>query len=195
MFTGIVEEMGHVASMTGGELSVVAVTALEGTRVGDSIAVNGTCLTVTRMDDRGFAVDVVPETLRRTNLGGLAPGDLVNLERSLAYGGRVGGHLVQGHVDATGAVAEITPDGDAVLVRYTAPAELLRYVVEKGFVAIDGVSLTVVGLGVDWFSITLIPHTSATTVLGARRVGERVNLEGDILAKYVERLVQGNKGG
>ncbi len=191
MFTGIVEEMGRVASIEGGELTVAATIALEGTRIGDSIAVNGACLTVTRIENGTFAVDVVPETLRRTNLGDLAPGDPVNLERSLAFGGRVGGHLVQGHVDATGAVAEITPDGDAVLVRYTTPPEVLRYVVEKGFITVDGASLTVVGVGPDWFSVTLIPHTGVSTVLGARQVGERVNLEADILAKYVERLVRG----
>ena len=191
MFTGIVEERGRVTSTEGGELCVAAAIALEGTKIGDSIAVNGACLTVTWIENGTFAVDVVPETLRRTNLGDLAPGDLVNLERSLAFGGRVGGHLVQGHVDATGALAEITPDGDAVLVCYTTPSEVLRYVVEKGFIAIDGASLTVVGRGPDWFSVTLIPHTSATTVLGARRVGDRVNLEADILAKYVERLVRG----
>ncbi|MCI0769730.1 MAG: riboflavin synthase, partial [Chloroflexi bacterium] len=138
-----------------------------------------------------FAVDVVPETLRRTNLGELGPGDPVNLERALAFGDRVGGHLVQGHVDEAGRITAIDPDGDALMVRFQAQATLMQYVVEKGFVAVDGVSLTVVECGVDWFTVTLIPVTRANTVLGSKKVGDRVNLESDILAKYVRRQLQG----
>ena len=193
MFTGIVEEVGKVVEAKPGRLRIGAKTILKGTRLGDSIAVNGACLTVAALTPDSFSVDVVPETLRRTNLGELQRGGNVNLERSLQYGGRIGGHLVQGHVDATGRIVSITPDGDAVLVRFKTAFSLMRYVVEKGFVAVDGVSLTVVGCGKDWFTVTLIPVTRTATVLGAKKAGDRVNLEADQIAKYVERLMQGRR--
>ncbi len=188
MFTGIVEEVGRAAGAPEGELFVNADVVLDGTKLGDSIAVNGTCLTVTRLEADGFAVDLAPETLRRTNLGALTAGAAVNLERSLAFGGRVGGHLVQGHVDGVAAIESMEPEGNASIVRFRLPGKLARYVTEKGFIAVDGVSLTVVGAGDDWFSITLIPFTAEHTNLGAKRAGDPVNIEVDILAKYVERL-------
>ena len=195
MFTGIVEEIGKILSATPETLIIEAQRVLEGTALGESIAINGTCLSVTRIEASSFAVDVVPETLRRTNLGELKAGAFVNLERSLSFGGRVGGHLMQGHIDGTGRIVDITDDGDAILVRFSAEPSLLRYVVEKGFIAVDGVSLTVVGCGDGWFSVTLIPITRAGTVLGSKAVGDAVNLEADILAKYVERLLAGAEKG
>ena len=188
MFTGIVEEVGRAASAPNGELFIHAAAVLEGTKLGDSIAVNGACLTVTRLEPDGFAVDLAPETLRRTNLGALTAGAAVNLERSLAFGGRVGGHLVQGHVDGVATIERITPEGNASIVRFQLPGKLARYVTEKGFIAVEGVSLTVVGAGDDWFSVTLIPFTAEHTNLGAKAAGDTVNIEADILAKYVERL-------
>ena len=188
MFTGIVEEVGRAGGTPKGELFIQAATVLEGTKLGDSIAVNGACLTATRLEPDGFAVDLAPETLRRTNLGALTAGAAVNLERSLAFGGRVGGHLVQGHVDGVAAIDSITPEGNASMVRFRLPGELARYVTEKGFIAIDGISLTVVEAGDDWFSVTLIPFTAEHTNLGAKVVDDLVNIEVDILAKYVERL-------
>ena len=188
MFTGIVEEVGRAASAPNGELFVHAAAVLEGTKLGDSIAVNGACLTVTRLEPDGFAVDLAPETMRRTNLGALTAGTAVNLERSLEFGGRVGGHLVQGHVDGVATIERITPEGNASIVRFQLPGKLARYVTEKGFIAVEGVSLTVVGAGDDWFSVTLIPFTGEHTNLGAKTPGDPVNIEVDILAKYVERL-------
>ena len=194
MFTGIVEEMGKVLAMDRGDLRIEARVALEGTRLGDSICVSGACLTVAALDDTSFTAHVVAETLRRTNLGGLHSGDAVNLERALAYGGRMGGHMVQGHVDATGALVDISKDGDGVMVRVQAPPEMMRYVVEKGFVAVNGASLTVAGRGADWFSVALIPMTRSMTNLGSLQRGGTVNLEADVLAKYVERLLEGRGG-
>ena len=188
MFTGIVEEVGRAASAPNGELFIHAAAVLEGTKLGDSIAVNGACLTATRLEPDGFAVDLAPETLRRTNLGALTAGAAVNLERSLEFGGRVGGHLVQGHVDGVATIERITPEGNASMVRFQLPGKLARYVTEKGFIAVEGVSLTVVGAGDDWFSVTLIPFTGEHTNLGAKAAGDPVNIEVDILAKYVERL-------
>ena len=156
--------------------------------VGDSIAVNGACLTVTEYDAASFAVDVVPETLRRTNLGALTAGSRVNLERSMPASGRFGGHMVQGHVDGTGVVRSISADGDALMMAFEASPWVMRYAVEKGFIAVDGTSLTIVHCDNFSFSVTLIPHTQANTVLGDKRVGDSVNLEADIVAKYVERL-------
>jgi len=182
MFTGIVEEVGSVAEVSPGHLTVGAATVLDDLKIGDSICVNGVCLTVTDIVAKTFSVDVVPETLRRTNLGQLSSRDPVNLERSMRADGRFGGHIVQGHVDGTGTVDDIAPDGDASLVRFTAPPAIMRYVVEKGFIAVDGTSLTVV---------TVIPFTRENTVFGAREVGDVVNLEADIMAKYVERLAAG----
>ncbi len=195
MFTGIVEEVGTVRSAGSGRMAVSASKVVADLKVGDSVCVNGTCLTATSIDDAGFAVDVVPETLRRTNLGSLIAGDPVNLERSMAIGDRFGGHIVQGHIDATGEVVSIDTEGDtgaeALVVSIRAPASVMRYVVEKGFVAVDGTSLTVVNCGAQSFTVTIIPHTRDNTVFGSRRVGHLVNLEADIIAKYVERVSSG----
>ena len=188
MFTGIVEEIGAVKAMDAGRLIIGASAVVSDVSVGDSIAVNGACLTVTEHDASSFAVDVVPETLRRTNLGALTAGSRVNLERSMPASGRFGGHMVQGHVDGTGVVRSISADGDALMMAFEASPWVMRYVVEKGFIAVDGTSLTIVHCDNFSFSVTLIPHTQANTVLGDKRVGDSVNLEADIVAKYVERL-------
>jgi riboflavin synthase len=175
---------------SGARLRVEAPWLAGDLRVGDSVAVNGCCLTVAEPTPAGFAADLVAETLRRTALGGLAAGARVNLERPVPLGGRLGGHLVQGHVDGVGRVLDRTPVGDGEEVRVELPAELERYVVEKGSIAVDGVSLTVAGVGPGWFAVALVPHTLEVTTLGDRRRGERVQLEVDMIAKYVERLVQ-----
>ncbi len=180
-------------------MAVSASKVVADLKVGDSVCVNGTCLTATSIDDAGFAVDVVPETLRRTNLGSLVAGDPVNLERSMAIGDRFGGHIVQGHIDATGEVVSIDTEGEgegnagaeALVVSIRAPVSVMRYVVEKGFVAVDGTSLTVVNCGAQSFTVTIIPHTRDNTVFGSRKVGDLVNLEADIIAKYVERVASG----
>ena len=191
MFTGIVEEVGVVRSAGQGRLAIAARIVMPTLEIGGSINVNGTCLTVTTMESGEFTVDVVPETLRRTNLGLLRPGDPINLERPLRADGRLDGHIVQGHVDGTGTVGEISADGEALMVRMDAPEQLTRYVVEKGFIAVDGVSLTVVHCDEAGFSVTVIPHTRDHTIFGSRSVGDAVNIEIDILAKYVERLMAG----
>ena len=193
MFTGIVEEVGQIKSADGGRLEISAALVASDAKLGDSIAVNGACLTVVAHDAASFAVDVVPETLRRTNLGALVAGSPVNLERSMPAQGRFGGHMVQGHIDGVGTIRSITPDGDAVMMAFDAPAWVMRYVVEKGFVAVDGTSLTIVQCDNFSFSVTLIPHTRANSVLGGKRVGDSVNLEADIVAKYVERLAGGSR--
>lgn len=189
MFTGIVEEVGQVVEARGDGLRVAARQVLEDARLGDSICINGVCLTVTSLDEGSFTVDTVPETLRRTNLGDLTPGAPVNLERALPAGGRMGGHFVQGHVEGVGVIASIEPEQEAWLIRIDAEPELMRYVVEKGFIAIDGMSLTIVSRDDTGFLITIIPYTQEHTNLRARRPGDRVNLETDILAKYVEQLL------
>ncbi len=193
MFTGIVEEVGTVHSIDVESpqdgLTVRARLVLSDTRLGDSIAVNGTCLTVTRLDGDAFTVGVMPETLRRTNLGGLRPGDTLNLERPLQPESRLGGHFVQGHIDGTGLVSAVTEDGTALAIRITAPPHILKYVVEKGFIAIDGVSLTVTEVDESGFGIGLIFYTQENVADGLKTVGHEVNLEVDVLAKYVEKLV------
>ena len=189
MFTGIVAEKGKVLAAGEASLVIESWLALEGAVIGDSIAVNGACLTITTMGEGRFTVDVTPETLRRTNLGGLQQGSPVNLEPPLAYGGKVGGHLVQGHVDAVGVVAGITPEGNSRLMTFGAPREIMRYVVEKGFVAVDGISLTVAAVAEAQFTVAVIPYTDQHTTLGERGPGDSVNLETDILAKYTERLL------
>ncbi len=191
MFTGIVEEVGQVVEAAPGRMVIKARVTLEGTRIGDSIAVNGVCLTVVQLQGDTFAVELAPETLRCTNLGNTPKGAGVNLERALALGERMGGHMVQGHVEATGSMASLKPDGQAVLMEFQAPHEIMRYVVPKGFVAVDGVSFTVVECLPFSFTVSVIPYTLANTIFGSRRVGERVNLETDIVARYVERFVQG----
>ena len=189
MFTGIVEEVGRVFSIDADALVVEASTALQGLKLGDSIAVNGACLTAVELTADSFRADLSPETLRRTNLGNLSTGSAVNLERPLAAGDRMGGHVVQGHVDGTGTVRSFRPEGDSCVFRFSVPKRLMPYVVEKGFISVDGASLTVVQKGASSFTIAVIPYTLEHTVLGQRHKGDRVNLEVDILAKYVESLL------
>ena len=193
MFTGIVEETGTVRAIElvqdGARVTIGAVSALEGTRVGDSIAIDGACLTVVAMDTQSFTVEATLETMRRTTLGDRGLGEGVHLERAMGAGGRFGGHFVQGHVDGTGTTMSRTSVGDAIVQVFSAPPEVVPYLVPKGSVTVDGVSLTVVNTGADWFDVWLIPHTIAVTHLAARAVGSRVNLEADILAKYVARAV------
>ena len=194
MFTGLVEEMGTVRERTpsaaGARLVIGCDVVREGLAIGDSVAVNGACLTVVEMTDDSFSVDCVEETLRRTSVGDREPGDHVNLERAMRVGDRLGGHIVQGHVDGTGTVRAITPEGDGVLMQVECPPEVLRYVVEKGSITVDGVSLTVASRQPDGFTIALIPHTMQATTLGPQAMGRRVNLEADVVAKYVEALAR-----
>ena len=189
MFAGIVEEVGRVVEAKPDRLVIQAAAAREGIRVGDSVNVNGACLTAVEVEDNRFTVDVTPETLRRTNLGALKPGDAVDLERALAVTDRIGGHIVQGHVEATGKVISIEPEGDSLVVRFQAPPQVMRYVVGKGFIAVDGISLTVVDRDSSSFSVSVIPYTRDHTVLGSRQAGDQVNLETDIVARYVEQFV------
>ena len=184
MFTGIVEELGRVRSRQDGRLAVDASQVLEDLEVGDSVAHNGCCLTVVEVNPDWYGVDMVDETLARTNLADLAPGDPVNLERPVRLVDRLGGHLVQGHVDGVGEIVTPAPD-----LRVRIPTSLSRYLVEKGSVAVDGCSLTVAEVDSDSFAAAIIPHTVAVTTLGCKRAGDRVNLEVDVLAKYVERLL------
>lgn len=193
MFTGIVEEVGRVGTAAGDRLFISARKAVEGTSPGDSISVNGVCLTATAVEPEGFWVELMAETRRRTNLGRLRPGDPVNLERALQWGGRVGGHLVQGHVDATARVLAVTPQPGAVVARFALPANLMRYVVPRGFVAIDGVSLTVIDCGRDSFAVSLVGFTREHTTLGNIKPGDEVNIEVDITAKYLERQQSGSE--
>jgi riboflavin synthase len=186
VFTGLIQGTARVASLDGGRLRLEATLEVAD---GDSVAVNGVCLTATAVGDGGFDADVMPETLRRTSLGELAPGDHVNVELPLLPSDRLGGHVVQGHVDGTGTIDSIADEGFAKLVRIAAPAELLRYVVEKGSIAVDGVSLTVFGVDDDGFTVSLIPETLERTTFGLAQPGRKVNLEVDVLAKYVEKLV------
>ena len=194
MFTGIVEETGTLRSLSRGSKSCVihvqCSTVLEDTRIGDSIAVNGICLTVTSMESGGFTADVMNETLSRSSLAQTRPGDPVNLERAMAANGRFGGHIVSGHIDGTGIIREIRDDDNAVWYTVEAPPEILRYVVEKGSIAIDGISLTVARVDDRSFQVSVIPHTRAVTALSSRWVGSPVNLENDIVGKYVEKLMQ-----
>src|SRR5262245_56629154 len=202
MFSGIVEETGHVAAIRateeGARLEVAASVVGAGSRVGDSISVNGVCLTVTAREEEAagvrLAFDAVPETLRRTNLGDLQTGDAVNLERSLAVGDRLGGHFVQGHVDTIGRITAMRLEGNATLLTVAAPPAVMRYVVEKGSIALDGISLTVAVCSEADFTLAIIPHTQQVTNLRHRRVGDAVNLEVDLLAKYVERLLNAAPG-
>ncbi|HUJ66749.1 MAG TPA: riboflavin synthase [Acidimicrobiales bacterium] len=190
MFTGIVEEMGTLVSsepaVGGSRLVFKAETVVEGTAIGDSISVNGCCLTVVDLGPGWWAADAVPETLARSNLGSLQPGERVNLERSISLGSRLGGHLVQGHVDGVGRVTNPPP-----ALQIEAPGGVLRYLVEKGSVTVDGVSLTVVAVSEGGFDVAVIPHTLAVTTLGLKQPPDPVNLEVDVIAKYAERLLQG----
>jgi riboflavin synthase len=194
MFTGIVEELGRVRAVTpnagGARLEIASTTVLDDATIGASIAVNGCCLTVVELGDGWWAADAVVETLARTNLGDLHAGSSVNLERPVRLADRLGGHLVQGHVDATGVVHSRAEQTDgSVLVQFDAPDAVLQYVVHKGSITVDGISLTVAAVHDGGFAVAVIPHTLAVTTLGSRAVGERVNLEVDLVAKYVERLL------
>ncbi len=195
MFTGIIEEVGKVTSVQPRNLVVAAKDVLHGMEVGGSIAVDGACLTITNLNPDSFSVDIMPETLGRTKLGLLRAGDRVNLERPLALGGQLGGHLVQGHVDDTGRVASIKSDSGAIIMGFEAPRQVMGYIVEKGFIAVDGVSLTVVARDADSFQVSIVGHTREHTTLGSRRLGDLVNLEIDIIAKYVEQLSQARNTG
>jgi len=195
MFTGIIEEVGRVSSVRPGSLVVAASDVLQGMELGGSIAVNGACLTVTSFNTNSFSVDLMKETVERSNLGLLSAGDRVNLERPLALGGRLGGHLVQGHVDATGRVASVKWNGEAMLIRFEAPPEVMCYAVEKGFIAVDGVSLTVVTKDTSSFQVSIVDYTRKHTTLGDRQMGDLVNLEVDIIAKYVEQLTRARSTG
>lgn len=190
MFTGIVEEIGRVERAGESGLTINAKRVLEGLAVGDSLAINGVCLTVTRFDAVSFSVSVMPETRRRTNLGELRAGDRVNLERALAFGGKLGGHLVQGHVDEVGRVATLSPEGEALAVTFAAPPQVMEYVVPQGFIAVDGVSLTVVSREADSFRVSLVGYTRDNTTLGGKEAGAAVNLEVDIIAKYVAQFTR-----
>jgi riboflavin synthase len=189
MFTGIVEELGRVTGLEGPRLTVACEVAAMGSSVGASVAVNGVCLTVVGNEETSLAFDVSEETFDRTTLGRLRPGDPVNLERPVTLTARMGGHMVQGHVDAVGTVTDVTAQEGETTIWIALPDGLERYVVEKGSVTVDGVSLTVTGIAADGFGIALIPHTLAVTTLGTVRPGDVVNIEVDVLAKYVERLL------
>ncbi|MGO1048720.1 riboflavin synthase [Crossiella sp. CA198] len=195
MFTGIVEERGHLVAVEqltdAARITVAGPLVTSDAKHGDSIAVNGVCLTVVEATDGAFTADVMRETLQRSNLGKAAAGDPVNLERAAALGQRLGGHIMQGHVDGTGSIAAREPSEHWEIVRVSIPPALSRYLVEKGSVAIDGVSLTVVEVGADYFTVSLIPTTLDLTTLGIRQPGDQVNLEVDVLAKYVEKLASG----
>ena len=193
MFTGIIEEIGHVKSLHRGAksftLEVEADVVMQGTQVGDSIATNGVCLTVTSLTGHGFTADVMPETVQRTALGELKAGSPVNLERALSLQTRLGGHIVSGHIDGTGRIADRRQDDNALWLTVECDSRLLRYIIEKGSITIQGVSLTVARVDERSFAVSLIPHTQAATTLHAARVGDLVNLENDIIAKYVEKLL------
>lgn len=193
MFTGIIEEIGTVRRIergaAGARLTIAAKTVLDGTKLGDSIATNGVCLTVVSMTADSFRADVMAESLRRSSLGALQTGSPVNLERAMPLNGRFGGHIVSGHIDGTGTVASQKREDNAVWVTVHAPASLLRHIVEKGSIAIDGVSLTVAAVDETSFAVSIIPHTGAQTILLDKKPGETVNLECDIIGKYVEKLL------
>ena len=189
MFTGIVEEIGTINSLVNGVLTILAKKVLADVKLGDSISVNGTCLTVVNFAESKFSVDLAPETLRRTTFGDLNQGDTVNLERALAANDRFGGHMVQGHVDATGRIISIRDEGDSSIFRISNPKRLKPYLVEKGFIAIDGISLTIVKVLTSSFTLSVIPYTRINTNLRDQLIGGKVNLEVDILAKYVENLM------
>ncbi|MGD9143511.1 MAG: riboflavin synthase, partial [Dehalococcoidia bacterium] len=195
MFTGIVQEIGTIASLPAVGLEINAGKILEGVEIGGSIAVNGVCQTVTGFTATSFTVDVMPETLKRTNLGLLKIGDRVNLERPLGLGGEVGGHLVQGHIDDTGEVASTANEGEAIIMRFRAPGELMPYIVTKGFIAVDGASLTVVDKDATSFSVSIVGFTRDNTILTNRRIGDKVNLEADIIGKYVAEFTRNPGGG
>ena len=190
MFTGIVQEVGSIVSVGAGKLIAAAGGILKDLQLGNSIAVNGVCLTVIAYDAHSFTVEVMPETLKKTNLGLLRPGEKVNLERPMALGGEIGGHLVQGHVDGTGEIVSITREGEARLIRFRADPDIMRFVVTKGFIAVDGASLTVVDKDEKSFSVSIVGYTLEHTILADRRTGDTVNLETDIIGKYVAEYMK-----
>lgn len=194
MFTGIIEEIGRISGVKREEkfsvLKIQAKKVLEGTKVGDSIAVNGVCLTVTKKFLDGYEADVMAETLRRSNLGTLRPGSLVNLEQALTLNARLGGHLVSGHIDGTGTITQLKPEGNAMWITIAAGEEILRYVVQKGSITIDGISLTVAAIDETSLKVSVIPHTGQETILLQKQPKDTVNLECDVLAKYVEKLMK-----
>ena len=193
MFTGLVEEVGRVVSLEAGEMFRLRLSAgrvLEGTREGDSVSVNGVCLTVSELDHATLSFYAMSETLRRTALGDLTEGSPVNLERAMSPAGRLGGHIVQGHVDGVGEVADVRPEGDAEIWAFEAPEGVLRYTVEKGSICVDGISLTVVSVLDSSFTVSILPQTREKTNLGELGTGDRVNLEADVIGKYVERLLE-----
>jgi riboflavin synthase len=190
VFTGIVEEVGSIVSVNASGLTVAAAKALQGMQPGGSVAVNGACLTVTVFDSKAFSVNVMPETLNKTGLGLLHPGDKVNLERPMLLGGELGGHLVQGHIDGTGRVASVVKEAGAVRIKFEASAELMRYIVPKGFIAVDGVSLTVTEKDSRSFGVSVVDFTRRNTILADKKAGDVVNLEADIIGKYVAEFLK-----
>lgn len=197
MFTGIIEEVGHIRKIQKGAksavLSIGAEKILEDMHEGDSIAVNGICLTVTSFDEKGFVVDVMHETLNRSSIGNVKAGSAVNLERAMQAGGRFGGHIVSGHIDGTGVIADIWKDDNAIWYKVRTTSGIMRYIIEKGSIAIDGISLTVAKTEPETFSVSVIPHTAANTILTQKKVGDTVNLENDCVGKYVEKLLSGGR--
>lgn len=193
MFTGIIEEIGTLKSINRSSnsavLTIIAKTVLEDVHLGDSIAVNGLCLTVIRFDEESFSADIMPESLKRSSIGSLKIGSKVNLERAMALGGRFGGHIVAGHIDGIGRISSIRKDSNAVWYTIKTDAEILKYIVEKGSVAIDGISLTVAAVESDSFSVSVIPHTAENTILPTKKTGDIVNLENDCIGKYIEKLM------
>lgn len=194
MFTGIVNEIGRIVSVSPERLIITGSKVMGGMEKGDSIAVNGACLTVKEFGDKSFTVDIMPETIKRTNLELLRAGNAVNLEKALTLNGLLGGHLVQGHIDATGEVTSVTGDKGATIFKIKAPAEVMSYIVEKGFIAVDGASLTVTGIDKDTFDVSVVDYTLKNTTLGIIQTGDIVNLEVDIIAKYVVQLNKKEKG-
>ena len=189
MFTGIIEETGKLKSLNGGRIEITCTKILEDIKIGDSISTNGICLTVTDFAENYFAADVMPETFRRTSLENLNSGGAVNLERAMKVGDRFGGHIVSGHIDGVGKITNIRTDGNAIFITISAENFLLKQIAAKGSVALDGISLTVIDAGTEFFSVSMIPHTRAVTNFNFKRVGSVVNIETDILAKYIERLM------
>jgi riboflavin synthase len=195
VFTGIVSEVGKVISVQSEKLMVAAAQVVKGLELGGSVAVNGACLTATAFDAASFSAGLSPETLQRTTLGRLKTGDPLNLERPMGLGGELGGHLVQGHIDGTGMITAVTPQSGATLFRLSAPAEIMRYLVGKAYIAVEGISLTITALGADYFQVSVVDFTRTHTNLQYHKVGDSVNLEVDIMAKYAERFMQAQKSG
>jgi len=193
MFTGIIEEIGKITAVVKGQRSsqlwVQGELVMDDLKLGDSVAVNGVCLTVSQLHGNKWMADVMSETLNRSNLGDLKGGSAVNLERAMPANGRFGGHIVAGHIDGTGHIVQITKDDNAVIFEIKAPPKILRYIIEKGSIAIDGISLTVIGMTVDCFKVSIIPHTVKQTILGVKKSGDLVNLENDLVGKYIESLL------